>query len=272
MTPSIFTIERRKDFNISFTTFFEDLQTEITTLTGATYKFDVYLDRCVRFWPHRCGAVSIDDYMKGIGIDITKPEKDQDLILTLELLINLLHWAPKQDSNDQQDMDFSVFNRGVETEANRMLTNAAYILEQCCNMRIREEYDETFPKYYVYKRDEKIDAAVVAVPKLGDVLLGYLDIRNEDNLEYKQSALIEIYKYLEPRRKEYRELPCKAASEEFFACMNKFGIRHNSKSQVNMRGRSRKRIYDKLFLLGVYVLQSESIEGIMKELRGIRGN
>ena len=56
---SIFKIERRKDFPAAFTKFFEDLQTEVITSAGNNYKMFSFLDRCIRFWPYRCGAVSI---------------------------------------------------------------------------------------------------------------------------------------------------------------------------------------------------------------------
>ena len=270
---SIFKIERRKDFPTEFTKFFEDLQTEIITSAGNNYKMFGFLDRCIRFWPHRCGAVSIDDYLKSIEVDITNPKKDQDLLLTFELLINLLNWAPQQDSNDLKDLQFdlSFKKNDVQNETERMLANAEYILEQCCNMAIRVEANEIFPKYYITKRNAKVDAAVIAVPKLSDTLLAYFDIRNDDDLDFKRSVLIEVYKYMEPRRNEYKKLSCSAISEEFFADMNSFGIRHNTKSQVNLRGKRKKVIYDKLFLMAVYVLQSEDVNKYKDEMKNLRG-
>ena len=270
---SIFKIERRRDFPAAFTKFFEDLQTEVVTSAGNSYKMLGFLDRCIRFWPYRCGAISIDDYLKGIGVDIKKPEKDQDLLLTLELLINLLYWAPQQDSNDLKDLqfDFSLKLNDVQNEAERMLANAEYILEQCCNMAIRVETDEVFPKYYITKRNTEVDATVIAVPKLSNTLLAYFDMRNDDDLAFKRSALVEVYKYMEPRRNEYKKLSCSAISEEFFADMNGFGIRHNTKSQVSLRGKRKKTIYDKLFLMAVYVLQSEDANKYRDEMKDLRG-
>lgn len=69
----------------------------MTTTTGDSYKMFLFLDRCLRYWPHRCGATGIDDYLKSIGVDMTALKSDKDLLLILELLINLLYWAPKQD-------------------------------------------------------------------------------------------------------------------------------------------------------------------------------
>lgn len=187
-TTSIFTIERKKNFTEAFIKFFEDLQSMVSTSAGKSYKMFLFLDRCLRYWPHRCGATGIDDYLKEIGIEMSAPKEDRDMLLTLELLINLLHWAPKQDCIDNQNTEFGVSlkKNDVENESYRILKNAEYILEQCCDMTIREEFDEDFPKYYVTKRNAHVDAAVVVVPELADILLSYLDIRNADDVEYKK--------------------------------------------------------------------------------------
>ena len=269
---SIFKAERREDFPVAFTKFFEDLQTEVVTSAGNNYKMISFLDRCIRFWPHRCGAVSIDDYLKSIEVDIANPKKDQDLLLTFELLINLLYWAPQQDSNDLKDLQFdlSFKKNDVQNETERMLINAKYVLEQCCNMTIRVEADENFPKYYITKRNAYVDASVIAASKLSDTLLAYFDIRNEDDLDFKRSALVEIYKYMEPQRNVYKKLCCSAIGEEFFADMNSFGIRHNTKSQVSLRGKRKKALYDKLFLMAIYVLQSEDVNKYKDEMKTLR--
>ena len=76
---SIFTIERRKNFWESFTRFVEDIYlSKITTSANAHYKMADYLDRCIRYWPHRCGAVSIEAYLYDIGVDLTNPEDESD--------------------------------------------------------------------------------------------------------------------------------------------------------------------------------------------------
>lgn len=272
MTTSIFTIERRKDFPAAFSKFFEDLQSVVITSTGDSYKMFEYLNRCLRYWPHRCGATGIDDYLKGIGVDITNPKEDKDLLLTLELLINLLYWAPKQDFNDDQNTDFSIAlkKNDVENETGRLIGNAEYLLEQCCNMTIREVEGDEFPKYYITKRNSNVDVALIAVPELSEALLGYLDVRNADDVDYKKSVLTTIYAYMEPHRKEYKTLACSAVSEEFFTSMNSFGIRHNTKSQIRMQTKRKSAVCDKLFMMAVYVLQTEEVNKYKNELKEIR--
>lgn len=272
MTVSIFTIERRKDFSEAFSKFFEDLQSSVTTSTGDSCKMFMYLEHCIRYWPHRCGATGIDDYLKGIGVDITNPKEDKDLLLILELLINLLHWAPKQDFKDNKNNEFNVFfnKNDVENEAERLIENAEYLLEQCCDMTVRIVEDDKYPKYFITKRNVRIDAAVAVVPKLRDVLLGYLDIRNADDIEYKKSALTDLYGYMEPRRKEYKALACSAVSEEFFISMNSFGIRHNTQSQVRMQTKKKMDVCDKLFMMAAYVLQTAEVNKYKNELKALR--
>jgi hypothetical protein len=269
---SIFTRERRKDFPNSFAVFFEDLQTEVITSIGGKYKMFNYLDRCIRFWPHRCGATSINEYLKVIDIDITHPKSDTDLLLTLELLINLLYWAPKQDCIDNHNTDFAIsFKKNdVENESDRLIQNAEYILEQCCNMKVRKEDDDECPRYYITKRDITVDSAVIAVPELSEYLLGYYDVRNQNDLEYKKAALIAIYGYLEPHRKEFKGSSCSTIVEEFFVCMNTFGIRHNTKSQIRMTSKKKNEVYNKLFLMAVYILQAQNVQDFKDEMKHMR--
>lgn len=151
-----------------------------------------------------------------------------------------------------------------------MIQNAEYILEQCCNMKVREEENEDFPKYYITKRNIHVDAAVVAIPELKDVLLGYLDIRNSDDVEYKKAALTTLYGYMEQHRKEYKGLNCGSISEEFFTSMNSFGIRHNTKSQIRMQAKKKIEVCDRLFMMAVYVLQTGDVNEYKKELMELR--
>lgn len=269
---SIFAIERRKNFPEEYKKFFEDLKTPVVTSSGNKTSVLEYMNHCIRFWPHRCGAAGLDDYLKSIGVDITNLQNDSDLLLTLELFINLLHWAPKQDFNDDQKNFFSTtFKKDdVQNEVDRLITNAEYILEQCCNMTVREEDDDEFPKYFITKRNANVDVVVEAVPDLAEVLLGYYDIRNADDKSYKERALIAIYGYLEPKRKMYSGTSCSSICEEFFACMNSLGIRHKTKDQVKIHYTKRNAIYDKLFQMALYVLQYEKVNVFKDEMKVLR--
>lgn len=269
---SIFECERRKDFAKSFTDFYEDLKTKVTKSSGECCTVFNYLNHCIRYWPHRCGATGIDNYFEQIGVDITAPKSDKDLLFVLELLVNLLYWSVKQDEIDNKNNDFTILfeKKDIVNESARLISNAEYILEQCCNMKIREEQDDEFPKYHITKRNVSIDAAVIAVPELSDVLLGYYDIRNADDLEKKKVALTAVYAYMEPHRKEYKGLSCGAISEEFFVSMNTFGIRHNTKSQKRLTSKKKAVLCDKLFAMAVYVLQTSDVNAYKSEIKDLR--
>ena len=107
---------------------------------------------------------------------------------------------------------------------------------------------------------------------MADVLLGYLDIRNANNREYKEVALTKIYGFLESKRKEYKGLGCGSISEEFFNCMNSFGVRHNTKAQVKIHYTKRNAVYDRLFKMALYVLQTKDVNAYKDEMKTLREN
>ena len=270
---SIFTIERRVDFIIEFRVFFEDIvETKVTTKMLGNITFMNYLDRCIRYWPYRNGANSIDAYLKAINVDMTNPKCDKDLFLIMELIINLLHWAPHQDFADDQECEFDLaFKKNrVRIESERLLTNAAYILEKGCNMMIREISDGKNTQYVITKRDSDVDAAITSVPMLSDVLLGYLDVRNAEDLEYKESSLLSIYSFMEPKRYKYKSISCGSISEEFFIAMNQLGIRHKTDSQITIPSRSKRIVYDKLFRMAIFVLQAEKANQFKEDIKQLR--
>lgn len=269
---SIFDIERRCDLESAFAAFIADMRmVRVATLANKHYTVYTYLERCIKYWPYRCGASGIDDYLNSIGIDINTPKNEKEYLLILELLINLLYWAPEQNDLDDTRADVIFGDRDeIKNETERLIENAEYILEQSCNMRIREERNKKFSKYYITRRNITVDLAVSAVPELSNVLLGYYDLRNEDNLDSKIAALTAIYGYLEPHRAEYRSLACSAVCEEFFASMNAFGIRHNNDMQKKMSIKRKKDLCNKLFMMAVYVLQTMDVNKYKLELKELR--
>ena len=160
-------------------------------------------------------------------------------------------------------------------ETKRLLENADYILEQCCNMKVRlGDYKEGIeePRYCICKRDAEVDSAVESAPQLADSLLGYMDIRNKNDRTYKEKVLTEIYRYLEPKRKELRKGFIEAISEEFFAAMNKFDIRHNKGIQIKLHYTKRNALYDKIFRMALFVIQSEDVIKYKDEIKTLREN
>ena len=111
---------------------------------------------------------------------------------------------------------------------------------------------------------------MVAVPEQSETLLSYLDIRNQNDVEFKKAALTAVYGYMEPHRKEYKALACSTVSEEFFTSMNTFGIRHNTKSKIRLSSKKKIAVCDKLFMMAVYVLQTGDVNEYKNELKELR--
>lgn len=61
-----------------------------------------------------------------------------------------------------------------------------------------------------------------------------------------------------------------SVSEEFFTSMNKLGIRHNSDSQIKLHYSKKNAVYDKLFKMSLFVIQSEEVSVYKDELKAIR--
>ena len=54
--------------------------------------------------------------------------------------------------------------------------------------------------------------------------------------------------------------------------MNSFGIRHKTKDQLKIHYTKRNAIYDKLFRMALYVLQSEEVNEFKDEMKALREN
>lgn len=268
---SIFTIEQRLDFNELFTSFLKDLQSTKVEVGIEEYTMFNYLNRSLRYWPHRCGAKSMTEYLQLRGVDFNDKLSGKERLCFLELVINLLYWAPRQESIDKsidEDNCFSLKKTQIQIESERLLDDAEYMLEQCCSIWIREEEAEEYPKYLVTKKNASVDAAVIAAPELSNLLLSYFDLRNEKDEFFKRSALIEMNRYLEKDKNTYKSLTCSSIFNEFTAAMNKFDIRHGDTRQIELENPIE--LYDKLFLMGIYVLQTKNVNKLKEEVKELR--
>lgn len=265
---SIFDIEERKSFSDSFFAFYNDIYNGFVIVKGKRKRLKEYLNYCFKYWHYREGKTSIWEYLESKGVDCEAVEAKQDKLMVMELFINLLYFMPIQTKADNPFDLMLDENSTVMRESNRLITNAEYILEKCCNMSVRAIECEMGVQYRISKRDFAVDSAVEAAPDLSDVLLGYYDMRNANDINYKESALTTLYKHLEPSRKAYRECPIKAVSEEFFRGLNEFGIRHNKTGQLSEE--QKKLLYDNLFRIGIFILQAKEAYTIREELEALR--
>lgn len=270
---SIFNIERRMDFISSYERFINDLKnTVVDPHRQSNMAMMRYLEHCLKYWPYRQSASSIKEYLSQIDVDMDNPKSELEYLLIMELFINLLHYVHVVEKMAYGSLSFVMEPPRIDQEADRLIQNAEYFLEQCCNMRVRVECKEGIetPQYYISKRNERVDATVSLVPELADVMLGYLDVRNEDDRAYKKQALLEIYDYMEPKRDDYKGGIASSISEEFFASMNRLEIRHNRDSQIKIHYSKKNAVYDKLFFMSIYVLQSGEVSKMKDELKSLR--
>lgn len=269
MTQSIFSIERRIDFSKEYEKINNDLlNTKIISSLNIQMSLYNYLNYCIRYWPFRCGSSDINSYMNSMKLNNNSVYTNKYKLLFSELMINLLHYAPEKERQDfAWDIVYDTFEpTGIAKESERILQNYEYVLEQGCNMYVRVDKSEKFPKYIISKRDADVDAALESAPELNESLLGYLDVRNEDDLEYKKNVLIAICHYLEPQRNSFKNIYSGKLNETFFACMNKFNIRHNREDQIVLPEYILKDVCDKLFKIGLFVVRSKELLEYQEEL------
>lgn len=224
----------------------------------------------IKTWPYRQASTSVESFAEKHGFSFISPETDEDIIYSLELMVNLLHWAPIYKDKIKSIFDTSFEGGETFTDAcNRHLDNIAFILESA-NMHVREISEETTPKYVIGKRDSGVDAVLESVPSLSDVLLSYLDIRNQKDENAKKRILHTIADYLEPIRRNYKNTAYNGLCDDLFVVFNKCGIRHNDKKQWNLRKADRMKLYDQAFKAAIHLLQMEStnkFKGTISELK-----
>ncbi len=135
--PSIFAQKRTNNLRNSFTSLLDDIHSlEVSSSKGKFRMYD-YLDRCLRYWPYRCGTTGIENYLKMIDVDINNTDDEMGMLNSLELIVNLLYWAPMQDQNDCNPlMKGFNFDSEIKRESERLIDNVEYLIESCCDMKI----------------------------------------------------------------------------------------------------------------------------------------
>ena len=263
---SIFELERRSDFLADMDNLKKDLKA--TGITPASFKpMNMYqfLDESICDWPYRMAASSIRVYLDNLGID-EYADNMTDALYILELYINLLHWAPEHDKLHVNP--FGSLALASEPDYNRFLENCDFILEQC-NMSVREVETDGFPQYRIYKRDANVDAALEAAPELADVLLAYLDIRNDGNEAFKKQTLKQLADYLEPLRNNLKGTEYKSLSEAVFRVFNTCNIRHNDDKQLRLKKAQRISLYDRTFKMCLHLLQVKDVMEYKEMVNGL---
>lgn len=257
---TIFELERRSNLYDDYVDIFCNVEdTNVNSNEFNNTKLIDVIEASIKTWPYREGASTISSFARKHGFEFNDATDEEDIIYAFELLINLLKWAPVNDRNRESIWGISVFGKlTLKSECDRCLENIEYILETI-NMRIHETQNDPFPQYFISKRSVDVDAVIEVVPEMSEVLLSYLDIRNQKDEEAKKAVLKAIADYLEPKRADYKGTVYHDLCEALFTVFNKASIRHNDKKQWNLRKPERIKLYDQTFKAAIHLMQMADV-------------
>lgn len=237
-------------------------------------KFNLFtiFNNIIETWKYRNSATNIREYFEDLGIqDFYNPLDDYQSILILLTITNLLDYGKTYLTNiflsdpDDDPYDFEprlgLLTNLYDNSTKIIRQNIDYAIEQI-NYKI-SDYGEG--RKIFTKRDEDVDSVLGIDIKLDQYLLGYLDIQNQDNIQFKKDALKAIADYLEPHKQEFKETSMSSYYDTFAFAVNNMNIRHNNKSQINL-GSSEKEVYDKIFRIGIHLIRELNVREIKKEI------
>ena len=254
---------------------FEDLNSTVV------YSFvygDHTLIRCleegIKDWPYRRASNSIRAYAH--SLNFTYPGRtDADKIYCFELLANLINWVSSNEINYLSRRKLTGKGKSrLITECKRCYDNIEYYLEQL-NMNIRtHNVVDNFPQYRIGKRDVDVDVVLEAVPELADILLSYLDIRNQNDIEAKRLILKQIADFLEPKKvsKIYDGTCYHTLCDDLFYIFNNFSIRHNNDDKIKLTQKDLMGLYDSTFKAAVHLFQKEFVDRFHHNVQCLKKN
>lgn len=266
---SIFDIERRVNLRTAWKNLISDIKSTHVYFNGENNTLYYFLDKYIKTWPYRQAARSLEVFATSHSFKLNG-STDNDMILSIELVLNLLYWLPAyEDTLNDWTMDILQSKASAMTnECCNYCEDIEFLLEKI-NMRVRKvSKDNSFPQYIINKRDTSVDVALENVPELAEVLLSYFDIRNQDDLTQKQIILKQIADYLEPKKSQYNGTQYSGLYRELFKVFNRCGIRHNDKRQIQMGDTQRMELFDATFKAAVHLMQAENVNEFYK-LAGI---
>lgn len=266
---NIFELENRINLRDAFDNVIDDLnQTNVLSSLFGLESMYACLEAGIKTWPYRGAATTINMFARYRGFSFSD-RTDEDILYSLELLINLLHWVVACEKNHYSSRLLRSDSSDFIEKCKCCFMNIRYLLEQR-NMFVRKlDSDENFSKYVITKRDVDVDAVLETVPELSEILLSYLDIRNQ-NIEFKKAALNHIAAFLEPKRKQYDGTQYKSLCDDLFYAFNNCGIRHNNDQQVKLPDERQMDLFDEIFKAAVHLMQKEKMETFQQIIKSLK--
>ena len=233
------------------------------------YRLLTIFNYVFRHWKYRNTATTVAEYLEDMGIEqIDKPSDEKQAMLILLTITNLLNHCEQYLINtllpifDQHHLYSGQLKKSWDYETEIIKHNINFVLEQI-NYKI-SDYGED--RKIFTKRDADVDSVLGIDIKLDQYLLGYLDIQNQNNIQFKKHALKAIADYLEPHKQEFNGTTMKSLYDTFAFSVNNMDIRHNNESQINLNNSECKEVYNKIFRIGIHLIRDLNVREIKKEI------
>lgn len=260
MTISIFDLERRFDFDKEFNRLLTHLN-EKNYMTINTYRgvdFWKIINDNMNKWPYRNTAITVQEYLEDINIDIKHLEKCKHLqkIYVIQLIDNFISYLYQNQLLIHDDEYLVPYVSLIE--------NTEKIIEKLNYKRHIENGIITYTK-----RDADVDSVLSLFEENNDMrftLLKYYDFKIENDVGQKRLVLKKIADYLEPKRKQLNGFN-KSLTDDVFYLINKIDIRHNNENELNIPDGDQIRILDMLFKMSLHLIRTEEIINMQKEIR-----
>lgn len=262
---SIFELEKKISLQNELERLIRFMHNEIvsTDILGAEYSFYSYMNSAVGDWEYRGTAFSIEEYLQSLDIEMENITfiSDKESLAILELFANLI---PVTIKYIDRNTSASIYR--AKTIAQKVKENIIIILEQI-NMQLSNVGDREI----ITKRDVDVDSVLELIPDLSEVLLGYMDFRNRDDLKYKRQTLKALADELEPKRKSFLGTPYSSLYDSTAYAYNNFSIRHNNNRQIEFKTKEEQiRVYDAVFIMSLQLLRAEKVSDCKEVIDGYK--
>lgn len=260
---SIFDLERRIDLNREILEFETDIKRSTVLVNAMSSRAVInVLNESIQDWPYREGARSVSSYFEKKFYDLNMNllfSEEERAVFRFELYINLLYWAPSHFNALADPFDFNLHSIPLDQSLGVFIENITFLLEKI-NMKVRKIETSVCPKYVITKRDADVDLTIEAAPELSELLLSYLDFRNQNDENFKKNTIKAIADYLEPMRGEFKGTGYRSLSDDVFKAFNILSIRHNNSKQKEVKQKDRIKLYDALFRMSLHLIQKNRVD------------
>lgn len=269
----MFDVEIRIDLDEEINHLMEHLNEQKYSVDGGYKFFSLWeiIDNNFHLWENRGSSFNATQYLKRFGITLNRIRRrnsrtftyefynDNIALLTIEkkfiflqFLINFLRQTIRSKIT---------YSNNTLPLVKSVLESINYIIDMS-NYTI--EKDDR--GYFFSKKDENVDSVIHLTKNksLATLLLSYLDVSIDKDLNAKKTILKHISDYMEPDRTEYDKSNSRLSKKVFFL-FNNIHIRHNNEQQITMSDEEKLMWYDNTFQMALHLIRSKYINGLIEE-------